>query len=544
MRLTDSSVGKAGAHRSVYLTRVAGGVLIILGLLASLVTPAVTAGAAGTFVDDDGSSHEADIDWLAATGITKGCNPPTNDRYCPDDPVTRAQMAAFLHRALDDLITPGDAVEFIDDQGTFEADIQWLAATGITKGCNPPTNNRYCPDDPVTREQMASFLRRALDPGSSTSTSTTSAGSSTTDSEISTSTTGGATTTTTSTPGPTLPPLDFSQAVWEEVDDGSGPNPRHEAGQVLDGNTLFLIGGRRTQPVEEFALGGSSWSDTGPSYLHFPHHFQPVRVGGDIYLMGGMEGGCCLAENETPFTHVQEFNPDSGTITNGHAIPSARQRGSAGAVAHNGLIYVAGGITGGHGDQTGEDVTENVLLFDVYDPDTGSFTPLDDIPRKRDHFQAAIVGDRIYLIGGRTTELLPSPSLLEANQVGPVDVYDISDGQWLDNHEMDPIPTRRSGAMTAVVGRYIFVIGGEGGTGHSTPGGAAHSVVEVLDTVTGNWDTSLPALSPPRHGTGATVCGFDIYIASGTKTVGGNLDDESDDFQHLDLIGDGQDCRP
>jgi hypothetical protein len=52
------------------------------------------------FVDDDASVFEAGIERLAAAGITKGCNPPANDMFCPNDAVTRAQMAAFLHRAL------------------------------------------------------------------------------------------------------------------------------------------------------------------------------------------------------------------------------------------------------------------------------------------------------------------------------------------------------------------------------------------------------------------------------------------------------------
>jgi hypothetical protein len=53
------------------------------------------------FVDDDDSVFEADIEKLAAAGITLGCNPPANDRYCPADTVIRGQMAALLHRALD-----------------------------------------------------------------------------------------------------------------------------------------------------------------------------------------------------------------------------------------------------------------------------------------------------------------------------------------------------------------------------------------------------------------------------------------------------------
>jgi hypothetical protein len=119
-------------------------------------------GGGNLFIDDDGSIFEADIAKLAAAGITKGCNPPTNNKFCPNDNVTRGQMAAFLVRALK-LTDDGGGNSFIDDDGSiFEADIAKLAAAGITKGCNPPTNNRFCPNDPVKRDQMASFLARAL----------------------------------------------------------------------------------------------------------------------------------------------------------------------------------------------------------------------------------------------------------------------------------------------------------------------------------------------------------------------------------------------
>lgn len=116
----------------------------------------------GQFWDDDGSVFESDIEWLVATGVTTGCNPPTNTRFCPGQSVTRGQMAAFLHRALPDLPIIGSG-QFSDDDGSiFEADIEWLAATGVTKGCNPPANTRFCPDDSVTRGQMAALLVRAL----------------------------------------------------------------------------------------------------------------------------------------------------------------------------------------------------------------------------------------------------------------------------------------------------------------------------------------------------------------------------------------------
>jgi spore coat protein A, manganese oxidase len=120
------------------------------------------------FVDDDDSGFEVEIERLAHAGITLGCNPPTNDRFCPDDPVTRGQMAAFLRRALEDRLGAGLPAEFVDDgDSPFEGDIEWLASTGVTRGCNPPANDRFCPDDPVTRGQMAAFLVRALNLGGS-----------------------------------------------------------------------------------------------------------------------------------------------------------------------------------------------------------------------------------------------------------------------------------------------------------------------------------------------------------------------------------------
>lgn len=118
------------------------------------------ADAGDTFCDDWDSIFQPDIEWLVATGITSGCNGP-GDRFCPGDPVTRGQLAAFLHRALgDSLATSQEPISFTDTtESVFAADIAWLSATGVTKGCGPET---FCPDDPVTRGQLAAFFVRAF----------------------------------------------------------------------------------------------------------------------------------------------------------------------------------------------------------------------------------------------------------------------------------------------------------------------------------------------------------------------------------------------
>ena len=106
------------------------------------------------FTDDENSSHERAINRLAAAGITTGCG---GGKYCPNEPVTRAQMATFLDRALG---LPGTSEDFFTDDETssHERAINRLAASGITTGC---TATRFCPNKIVTRGQMAAFLHRA-----------------------------------------------------------------------------------------------------------------------------------------------------------------------------------------------------------------------------------------------------------------------------------------------------------------------------------------------------------------------------------------------
>ena len=108
------------------------------------------------FVDDASSSHQPDINSIALAGLTVGCAPA---RYCPKTDVSRDQMASFLARALG--LPPATRDYFSDDAGSVhEADINRLAAAGVTNGCG---GGRYCPGAPVTREQMAAFLHRAFD---------------------------------------------------------------------------------------------------------------------------------------------------------------------------------------------------------------------------------------------------------------------------------------------------------------------------------------------------------------------------------------------
>ncbi|HEX2766203.1 MAG TPA: S-layer homology domain-containing protein [Candidatus Limnocylindria bacterium] len=108
------------------------------------------------FWDDGASAHEPDINAVAEAGITGGCG---DGRYCPGQAVTRAEMATFLSRALSIPESATDA--FWDDDGSMhEPNINAVASASIAGGCG---SGKYCPASSVTRGQMAAFLHRALD---------------------------------------------------------------------------------------------------------------------------------------------------------------------------------------------------------------------------------------------------------------------------------------------------------------------------------------------------------------------------------------------
>lgn len=117
----------------------------------------------GPFTDDGGSVHEFAISWAAAAGIVQGVD---GTRFVPAEPVTRAQMATFLNNTFDlPAVTTTGTFPDVPADSTHAAAIEAIAAAELTTGYEDGT---YGPGDPVSREQMASFLGRALAAASDT----------------------------------------------------------------------------------------------------------------------------------------------------------------------------------------------------------------------------------------------------------------------------------------------------------------------------------------------------------------------------------------
>ena len=142
------------------VTRAQMAVLLLRGIHGSSYVPPSVGDSTGFADVPTDHPVAAWIKQLAAEGITGGCEAGI---YCPDDNVTRAQMAVFLLRAkYTSTYTPPPANGIFTDvpvDYSVAAWIEQLAAEGITGGCEADI---YCPDDNVTRAQMAVFLVRTF----------------------------------------------------------------------------------------------------------------------------------------------------------------------------------------------------------------------------------------------------------------------------------------------------------------------------------------------------------------------------------------------
>ncbi|WP_017446787.1 Kelch repeat-containing protein [Gayadomonas joobiniege] len=289
---------------------------------------------------------------------------------------------------------------------------------------------------------------------------------------------------------------------WQTVETKNTPVQRHEATFLEYKGKFYAVGGRGVRPVSIYDPKTNQWQKGAKPPFQI-HHFQAVVYQNKIVIAGAMTGNY---PSETPVENIIYYYPDSDHWEIGPAIPKDRLRGGAGVVLQGDNLYIAAGIQNGHIDGW-------VKWLDVYNLKTGQWQQLPDAPRARDHYQAAIIDDKIYLAGGRRTSQITKQvfSLV----VLPVDVYDIKTQQWSTLPKAQNIPTGRAGTSSLVVDKHLLVLGGE-----SAKPGKAHNEVEALDTKTQRWK-SLPPMVEGRHGTGAILYDNAIWTCCGSGNRGG-----------------------
>ena len=294
-----------------------------------------------------------------------------------------------------------------------------------------------------------------------------------------------------------------SAQQWRVLEPANPPEKRCENATGTANDKLYLFGGRGIKTVDEYDPKTNSLRSLSKTPIEM-HHLQAVSYKDEVYALGALEGPY---PHEIPIPNIYIFNPLKNEWRKGPEIPKDRRRGSAGAFALNGKIYMVGGIQDGHWDG-------HVAWFDEYDPISDKWKILPDAPRPRDHVQVAVIDDKLYVAGGRL-------STARINQVlnltvKEVDVYDFKSGKWTTLDASNNLPTLRAGSTAVAYGKKILIIGGE-----SDAHVEAHNEVEAFDTQSQTWG-KLPALLQPRHGTQAVMINGKIYVAAGCGNRGGS----------------------
>ncbi len=185
-------------------------------------------------------------------------------------------------------------------------------------------------------------------------------------------------------------------------------------------------------------------------------------------------------------TRLYDIDTDSWSL--GAAGPGTNSEGTG--VTHGGLFYTIGGRGPGSNANW------------AYDPTTNSWTTLSPLPTARMGLAAAVVGNSIYAIGGRTGS---GPN--SGGKVNVVERYDIATDTWA---AVSPLPSARSDLAAATVGGKIYVFGGFDNTG------AVLNTVDVYDPVTDTWTSGLAPMPTARGAMYAVgSSGGRIYVIGG-----------------------------
>ncbi len=292
---------------------------------------------------------------------------------------------------------------------------------------------------------------------------------------------------------------------WQIITAQGAPEKREDCTFVEVQGLFYLIGGRGIKPVDVFDPATNSWQAKSKSQIEI-NHFQAVAIKNIIYVVGAMNGGY---PHEKPIENIYTYNTQADEWQKGPEMPAGRLRGSGGCVVYKGKIYLISGIQDGHYDGT-------MNWMDEFDPTTGKWRTMPDVPHARDHFNAVLIGHKLYLAGGRRTSA-KTKQVIQMT-VPEIDVFDFKKETWETLPANQRLPTMRAGCTAVNYRGMLVVIGGE-----SAAQKESHQDVEAFDTKNGAW-IKLPNLVTGRHDTGALTYKNRIYIAAGSANRGGGPD--------------------
>jgi N-acetylneuraminic acid mutarotase len=255
-------------------------------------------------------------------------------------------------------------------------------------------------------------------------------------------------------------------------------------------SVLYVFGGRRVRSdgslgvqlrtVQAYNTATNTWNDKNPSPVPLELTHGARAIGGKIYIGGGKEGFSASS------SLLWQYDPATDTWTRKRNLPLESSAGVSGVIG--GKLYVLARCE----DCENPDyrVPNDPRFFGAYDPATDQWTPL-ALPaggRDHQHGAAGVIGGKLYVAGGRTTNAL--------------DIYDPATNRWTTGASMGSIRGYTASATVAgklyVIAGSRFVFNQDGSLGSVQ----SASTTSRYDPATNTWKNLAPS---PRGGAGLSA---------------------------------------
>jgi N-acetylneuraminic acid mutarotase len=308
----------------------------------------------------------------------------------------------------------------------------------------------------------------------------------------------------------------WAQGTWVKL--APFPEPAEEISGASAGGKMYVFAGlapvwKPLGMVYEYDPAANRWTKKHSMALP-SHHVAFTTYRDKIYAFGGF----VLPESEppgwVPINNAWEYDPAADTWKALTPMPS--KRGSALAAVVGDKIYVIGGATTIPGSkETAVFPTHphmSVGTVEEYDPAANIWRERTAMPTPRNHAAIGVVSGKIYVIGGR----VGAAFIGLASDISVVEEYDPASDQWSGPRARMPIA--RSALGAGVYGGRIYVAGGEYQDPHMM---ATFRAVEAYDPLSNTW-TEMPSMPVSRHGLAVGIIGNRLHVVSGDVQSAGS----------------------
>jgi hypothetical protein len=283
---------------------------------------------------------------------------------------------------------------------------------------------------------------------------------------------------------------------WQEL--APLPQALFESQGAVAGDRLFLFGGffngdvQATRATYAYDPGANTWSPRA-DMPEAVTHAGVAADGATVWLLGGLVGDYNGGTN-APTANVWKYDTAADAWTAGPALPAPGAAGGTALVGRR-LHYFGGFAADGQGD------TGQHWVLDVDDP-AATWKRAASMPVARNHFGTAVVGGRVYAIGGQHGRDENSQNLRD------VHVYNPASNRWSAAARL-PRPMSHFHPSTQVVNGRILIAGGV------TNGRVPLSEAWEYDPATLRW-LAAPPLPAQRKAPVMGVLGGNVVVGGGS----------------------------